>query len=77
MLQTAKKPGTVERSYQLLALLDVCEHAADCISDGLGPEHKARAAGNLAAVIKLAGELASEIRDDIELSERSSPADVI
>jgi hypothetical protein len=34
------------------------------------------AAGNLAAVIKLAGEIAGEIHDDIELVERS-PANQI
>jgi hypothetical protein len=56
-------------------LLDVCELAADHIGNGV--QNAKAAAGNLAAVIKLAGELASEIHDAIELGERSSPADVV
>jgi hypothetical protein len=76
MLQTTKKPGTVERSYQLLALVGVCEHAANCIENG-GAQNATAAAGNLAALIKLAGELASEIHDAIELRERSSSTNQI
>ncbi len=69
MLQTAKKPGTVERSYQLLALLDVCEHAANYMES---QSNMTAAAGNLAAVIKLAGEIAGEVHEAIELGERSA-----
>jgi hypothetical protein len=75
MLQPTKKSEIISRSYQLLALLDVCELAADHIGNGV--QNAKAAAGNLAAVIKLAGELASEIHDAIELGERSSPADVV
>jgi hypothetical protein len=68
MPQTAKNGARcVERSYQLLALLDVCEHSAHYIGES-GQEHVARAVGSLANVLELASEIASEIHDALELS---------
>ena len=61
MLQTPeKRPGAIERSYQLLSLLTVCEHCADHIE----------AAGALSNVLALASEIAGEVHDALELSEK-------
>ena len=57
MLNVLKKPNPIERSYQLLALLSVCELAARNLPGE---------AGNLANVIELAGEIAGEVHDVLE-----------
>jgi hypothetical protein len=74
MLQAAKNGArSVERSYQLLALLDVCEHSARHIGEA-GQRHVPRAAGSLASVLELASEIASELHDALELREREEVA---
>ena len=61
---TERKQDAIERSYQLLALLDVCELAASQIRDQ--PAAATRHAGSLANVITLAGEIAGEVHDVLE-----------
>ena len=57
MLQTPeKKPDAIERSYQVLALLKVCEHCADYIEDRLGDDYVRHAAASLSNVLGLAHE---------------------
>ena len=79
MLQTEKKADHQEtitdRSYQLLALLDVCEHSARHIGD-LSHSHVGRAAGSLANVLELASELAGEVHDFVEVGPRRKPEEV-
>jgi hypothetical protein len=69
-------PAATDRSYQLLALLDVCEHSARFIGE-TGQQHVARAAGSLTNVLELASEIASEIHDALERRERKEVASVM
>jgi len=57
---------SVDRSYQLLALLEACAHSANYISDGIGEGREKAAAGELAVVLQLACEIAGEVHDGIE-----------
>jgi hypothetical protein len=57
-----KDQDTVARSYQLLALLEVCEHSAREIGDHSSKCH----AGSLASVLRMARDVAGEIHDEIE-----------
>jgi len=64
----------IDRSYQLLALLEICAHNARYLHD-LHPDHVKRAGGNPTNVIELAGHIAEELHDVLERGydcERSS-----
>ena len=74
---TLTTPRTVERSYQLLALLDVCEHSARYIGNDLAPELVGRAAGSLAHALELASEIAGEVHDFVEVGERTKVVKVV
>jgi hypothetical protein len=55
----------VERSYQLLAVLDVAIQSARWIAEQ-GQGHTPRDAGSLANVLELASELAGAVHDFLE-----------
>ena len=62
----------VARSYQLLALLDVCEIAARHMQED--SSRASRDAGSLADTLKLASEIAGEVHDALELAEEPEQA---
>jgi hypothetical protein len=65
--------GIIDRSYQLLALLDVCRQSASQIE--AQPHEAQRAAGSLASVLRLASEIASEIHDAQSAEKRQQHRD--
>ena len=72
MLQTPeKKPDAIARSYQVLSLLKVCEYCADYIEDRLGDDHVRPAAASLSMVLALAHEIAGEVHDALEESQKA------
>ena len=58
----------VERSYDLLALLAVCAFAADRLEDA--GDDQASISGSIGRSLQLAGKLAGETHDLIELAKQ-------
>ena len=69
MLDTARKSTVVDRSYQLLALLDVCVRARSTLVNRVLGTAVPREAGSLYKALELASELAGEVHDTLELAE--------
>ena len=59
-----KAKPDLDRSYLIMALLDVCAFTADHLSDN--PVERDRIAGNLAQVIRHTQELTGKMHDDLE-----------
>ena len=76
MLYTVKKPTAVDRSYQLLALLRICEISAQYVAEPANPDHVAQVGSSLANVLEVAHEFAGEIHDNLEGYERANPKQV-
>ena len=65
-MKPESQKGAIERSYQLLALLEVCRHSADHIESVSEPGPACAAAGELEMTLKLAVEIAGEVHDFLE-----------
>ena len=63
------RPQAIERSYQLSALLGVCEIAARYLAEPSNPDNVSQVGSNIANVLELANEILGEIHDSMERAE--------